>query len=197
MPVDDIFMQQEKAILEGLRHGDRDTFRDLVDAWQVKVINLSNAYLNDLQEAEDIAQDVFIEVLESIHRFRGDSSLATWIYRVTVNKSLNRRKKLKRQSIFRVHPQQLSSVEKISVQQIRAATDPESTLQQQEDQQALNRAMDKLPEQQRNAFILYHYEQMSYKEIAEVLKVSMAAVESLLFRAKSNLRKHLIYYITS
>lgn len=190
-------MQQEETILEGLRQGDRDTFRDLVDAWQVKVINLSNAYLNDLQEAEDIAQDVFIEVLESIHRFRGDSSLATWIYRITVNKSLNRRKKLKRQSIYRIHPQQLSSVEKISMHQIHAATDPESALQQQEDRQALSRAIDKLPEQQRNAFILYQYEQMSYKEIAEVLKVSMAAVESLLFRAKSNLRKHLLSYITS
>ncbi|HRZ42018.1 MAG TPA: RNA polymerase sigma factor [Bacteroidales bacterium] len=189
-------MQQEGTIIEGLRKGDRDTFRDLVNTWQVKVINLSNAYLNDLEEAEDIAQDVFLEVLESIHRFRGDSSLATWIYRITVNKSLNRRKKLRRQSLFRIRQQQLSSREIVSLEQKHTVPDPQSVMQQQEDRIALSRAIDRLPEQQRNAFILYQYEQMSYKEIADVLKVSLPAVESLLFRAKSNMRKYLISYIT-
>lgn len=186
---------QETSLLEKLKQRDHEAFRWLVESYQTRVINLANAYLHSIQEAEDIAQDVFIEVLDSINKFKGSSAISTWIYRITVNKSLNRRKKLMRMSFFGTG---IFSADNNESQIAPVAPDtasPDHGIHNEEDKKALHKAIDKLPAQQKTAFILNKYELLSYKEIAEVMNVSMSAVESLLFRAKTNLRKHLSSYI--
>lgn len=186
---------QEISLIEKLKQRDHQAFRWLVDSYQTRVINLANAYLHSLQEAEDIAQDVFIEVFNSIHKFRGSSTISTWIYRITVNKSLNRRKKLIRMSFFGTGILSADNNESQIAPVAPDTASPDHGIRNEEDKKALHKAIDKLPAQQKTAFILNKYELLSYKEIAEVMNVSMSAVESLLFRAKSNLRKHLSSYI--
>ncbi len=189
----------DAQLIEKLKLGDHRAFMELVDNYKQKVINLSYAYLHDLNEAEDIAQDVFIEVLESIGKFRGDSSVSTWLYRVTVNKSLNRLKRMRRKKLLfgfltneniesgpNQHPEPIAS----------ESSNPDFYLKINEDRNALHTAIDKLPANQKTAFLLSKYERLSYKEIASVMNTSLPSVESLLFRAKSNLRKHLMNYIT-
>lgn len=190
----DSLNMQDPEWINKLKAGDREAFRQLVEVFQVKVINLGNAYLHDTQEAEDIAQDVFLEVFDAIHKFRGDASLSTWIYRITVNKAINRRKKLKRKAMFSFGFQ--SPGEKRVPENHASITDQaDFPLLNEEDKQALHQAIDQLPGMQKDAFLLSKYEQLSYKEIADVLNTSLPSVESLLFRAKSNLRKSLSVYI--
>jgi RNA polymerase sigma-70 factor (family 1) len=189
-------MLSEEQILAGIRQSDRASFRNLVDIYQVKVLNICQAYLHNRDEAEDIAQDVFIEVFESIHKFRGDSRLGTWITRIAINKAINRSKKLKRQSLLQIRTTNLTGNDLKKFGQFGSDNDEQhQSMTQKEDQAALNHALDKLPDQQKNAFILQHYEELSYQEIAEVLGISLSAVESLLFRSRNNLRRHLEKYI--
>ncbi len=188
---------QETILVERLKQGDRDAFRWLVDHFQVKVINLSNGYLHDLHEAEDNAQEVFIEVLQSIGKFRGDSGLSTWIYRITVNKAINRRKRQQRMKLLHTLTG-FSGQEIINNRQTVTAPvsqNPDFAMQNKEDRQALHQAIDRLPRQQKTAFLLNKYDRLSYKEIAAVMGTTVPAVESLLFRAKNNLRGHLSSYV--
>ena len=82
-------MSKEEDIIRGLKEGDSRKFKELVDQYQVPVRNICAGIVKDRQEAEDLAQEVFVEVFKSIRNFRGESRLSTWIYRVAVNKSLN------------------------------------------------------------------------------------------------------------
>lgn len=187
---------QDPLFIELLKEGDKDAFRELVETYQIRVVNLAYGFLHDVQEAEDIAQDVFIEVYESIHKFRGDSAIQTWIYRITVNKSLNQKK---RKSIIRFLPLNKSSEYDGGIYPEKAEADsttsPEYPINQQEDRAALHRALDKLPAKQKTAFLLSKYEALTYKEIAGIMKTTVSSVESLLFRAKSNLQKYLATYM--
>jgi len=89
----------EKDLIDGLYSGDKESFRYLVKEYQNKVFSLAYSFVKIHQEAEDIAQEVFIEVFQSIKKFRKEASLSSWIYRITVNKSINRYKRIKRQSV--------------------------------------------------------------------------------------------------
>jgi RNA polymerase sigma-70 factor, ECF subfamily len=189
---------QDHELASKLKNGDRDAFRWLVEHYQVKVINLCNGYLHDIQEAEDVAQDVFLEIYHSIHRFRGDSALSTWIYRIAVNKALNRRKKLSGTgliNLFSSGNQQKNNP--LQAREFPAGDDrnPDYGLRNEEDRKALQSAIDRLPSPQKTAFVLSQYEQLSYKEISDIMQTSLSAVESLLFRARGNLRKHLSAYM--
>lgn len=188
-----LFDMNEKKIIEGLKNNDKELFKWLVETYRTKVINLCHAYLHSIEEAEDIAQDVFIEVYDSIHKFRGDAGLGTWIYRISVNKALNRSKRNQRLSFFsRLSKQTGNNNQYVPID--HKATDdsqPDHILTLQENKRLLFKAIDKLPEKQKIAFLLNKYEELSYKEIADVMNKSVSAVESLLFRAKNNLREYL------
>jgi len=87
----------EKDIIEDLKEGNSRTFKELVDHYQVPVFNTCLGIVHNRQDAEDVAQDVFIEIFRSVSGFRSDSKLSTWIYRIAVNKSINFVRKQKRQ----------------------------------------------------------------------------------------------------
>lgn len=191
-------MTTEKLLYEQLKQGNEQAFRLLVDQWYPNVLKLSMNYLHDTEEAEDIAQDVFVEIYESIGQFRGDSAISTWIYRITVNKALNRRKRIQRKNLLfprftgqRPNRENTSGPEPIDPHY----KSPQALLEQKDDRLALSEAINKLPAQQRTAFLLSKTENMSYKEIADIMETSIPSVESLLFRAKTNLRKYLNHYI--
>lgn len=191
-------MMEEQQLIEKLRSGDNEAFRWLVDHYQTKILNLCYGYLHHMQEAEDVAQDVFIEVLRSIGTFRGDAGISTWLYRIAVNKSLNRRKKMQRMNLFYSLTGKTDETKEHGIEnrfQAPATMNPDFNTLLEEDRRALQHAIDHLPKQQKTAFLLSKYENLSYSEIAEVMKTTLPAVESLLFRAKSNLRKLLERYM--
>lgn len=184
---------QEHELIQQIRRGDRDAFRLLVEAYEDKVYNTVYGFLHQVDDTLDVTQDVFVEVYRSIDRFRGDSSVSTWIYRIAVTRALNflkRRKKLK--GVVRVLDAENGSKQQPDIQIAEPSQNPEEKIQNRELGEQIERAMDALPERQRAAFVLHKLEDLSYKEIAEVLKTSVSSVESLIHRAKIGLQEHLI-----
>lgn len=180
----------EKDIIKGLMDGDSLTFKELVEKYQLPVINTCLGIVHNRHDAEDIAQDVFVEIFRSVSGFRSDSKLSTWIYRIAVNKSINFTRKRNRQKW-------LSSLEDFfdgkNEPEIHSSLSdlPSSEIENQQMNQHLHKAIDTLPENQRIAFTLNKYDELSYKDISEVMNLTVSSVESLIHRAKTNLQKKL------
>ena len=150
--------------------------------------------LQQVSDAEDVTQEVFVQVFESIHQFKGDSRLSTWLYRIAVTKSLDqlRRKKRKKrfafvQSIFGMNEEEIGITDP-------GFYHPGVSLENKERSVVFFRALEKLPENQRTAFVLHKIEGQSYVEVAEIMNSSLSSVESLMHRAKMNLKKILTEY---
>lgn len=161
------------------------------------MVNTCYGFLQNREDAEDLAQEVFIEVYKAIHSFREEAKFSTWLYRIVVNKSLNLLKKHKRKKWIG-NIQTIFGGEEQEPQIANGKTpDPHANLEQQERVRILHRAIDSLAENQKIAFMLGKYEDLGYKEIAEVMGTSVSTVESLLNRAKMNLQKKLRNYYES
>lgn len=143
------------------------------------------------EEAKDMAQEVFIHVHQNIHKFKGESLLSTWIHRIAINKCLEEIRKKGRQK-------RSAHLEDISDPAIQnKAQDffhPGIALEDKERAAILFQAIEKLPDQQQTAFTLSKVEHLSYEEIGKVMEKSLSSVESLIHRAKQNLRKLLEDY---
>lgn len=180
----------EQELLFGLRHGDESAFKELVILFQDKVFNTALGLLQHHTEAEDIAQEVFIQVFRSVEKFKGESLLSTWIYRITVTRSLDhlRSKKRKKRFVFLQH---LFGDNNMPVYEPEDFNHPGVLQENKEEAAILFKMIALLPEKQRTAFVLNKVEELSYREIAAILDTSESAVDSLLQRAKQNLRKKL------
>jgi RNA polymerase sigma-70 factor, ECF subfamily len=181
-------------IIQKLKSGDDETFRLVVEKYQKLVLNCSYKFLRNKESAEDLTQEVFLEIFESIHAFKGNSRLSTWIYRIAVTKSLNRLKHLKRKKRYAML---VSLFDRDEVEERFAAPEhmsPHHQLENRERAEILHRALETLPDNQRIAFTLSKYEEMSYEEISLIMNTSVPSVESLIHRAKTNLKKKLTRY---
>ncbi|RYY48355.1 MAG: RNA polymerase sigma factor [Chitinophagaceae bacterium] len=156
-----------------------------------------NAALNIVQndaDAEDITQEVFIEVYEGLEGFREEAQLNTWIYRITVNKALDFQRKKKRQK----HGGLLKRIFSVKEEEEPATFNhPGAQLDNKERAALLFQALKKLPENQQVAFTLHKLEGLAYREVAEIMEMSLNAVESLIARARMNLKKALTQYYES
>lgn len=184
----------EEEIIKNISNGDFGSFKILVNENQKKVLNTCFRFTNNHEDAEDLTQEVFIEVYRSISGFRGDSKLSTWIYRIAVTKSLDFLRKKKRKKRFGITKG--FSNEETMREELKAAdiSNPATQTENQDRIRILNEALEKLPENQRVAFTLSKYDEMSYQEISEILETTISAVESLIHRAKNNLKKRLYNY---
>jgi len=185
----------DQELLEGIEHGDPEAGRIFVDRYQVQVYNVCYGFLYNAHDAEDMTQEVFVEVIRNASKFRGDSKLSTWLFRIATNRSLNfirnnRKRKfwIEIDSFFGIS----GSADAVS----RAAEPVASVdyLEQEEQKTALYAAIAALPQNQRTAFTLNRIEDLPYAEIAEVMEISLSAVESLIHRARLNLRKKLQFF---
>jgi len=174
-----------------LTENDPQAFRILVEQYKDMVFRTSMGLLHDKEEAEDIAQEVFIEVFKSIGYFREESKLSTWLYRITINKSLNELKKVQRQKTWSRFEDLLKGKKEDKREFTIPDPDVENVGESQELGKILQQAIDELPENQRIAFVLAKYDELSYKEIAEIMNSTVSSIESLVHRAKSNLQKRL------
>ncbi len=187
------FQLEERQLVKLLIQKDESAFKQVVELYHGKVYNTVIGFLRSDELADDLAQEVFITVFESIDKFRGDSLLSTWIYRIAVTKSLEHLRKQKRKKrwgmFYSLFNEDLSPRFESSDYH-----HPGVALEDRELGELLFKAVDKLPELQRAAFTFQKIEGMSYEETASVLNTSTAAVESLLQRANMNLRKYLTSY---
>lgn len=174
----------DKELVCGIRQNDRKAIEELVNRHRDRVIKTAFYFLQDMEEAEDLSQEIFLEILRSAGRFRQEASLGTWIYRITVNRSLNHLKKINRKSMFR------------RMEKDHEQASEHLHLEEKERRRILNQAVQSLSENQRIAFVLSKYEELPYKQISEVMNISLSSVESLIFRAKENLQKKLVRYFS-
>lgn len=180
----------EAALVAQLQQGSEAAFRTLVARFQDRVYRTALSLLRSPEDAEDVAQEVFVEVYQTIGRFRGEAALSTWLYRLATSRALQhqRRQSAKKRFVF------FTSLLGFGTQQLPELADhahPQALLEGAQQLHQLQQQLGQLPPQQQIAFTLRHEQELSYEEIAAVLGTTVAAVESLLFRARHTLRRHL------
>ncbi|WP_258105559.1 RNA polymerase sigma factor [Marinoscillum sp. MHG1-6] len=163
-------------------------FKEIVLTYQDRVYNTCLGFLKNQEDAEDVAQEVFIQVFKSYDFFLGKSETGTWIYRIAVNKCLELLRKLKAGKRSGI----MMSLD--GHEQITSFFHPGVELENQENARALFQAIDELPENQKVAFTLSKIEGLTTEEISKVIDKSTSSVESLLHRAKEGLRNLLRNY---
>lgn len=183
---------EEKELIQKLTANNQEAFKYVIDTYGDRVHNTVLSIVQSNEDAEDLSQEVFIEVHNSISKFKGDSQLYTWIYRIAVTKSLELLRKRKTKKRFAFVTSIFSNEE--HELEISDFHHPGIEAENSERSKILFAAINKLAENQRIAFTLSQVENLSYKEISEVMNVSVSSVESLIFRAKSNLKKLLRTY---
>ncbi len=182
----------DRELIQRIASGEETAFRQLVELHSPSVLNVCYRVLRNREDAEEVAQEVFLQAFRRAGSFRGESKLSTWLYRVAVNLSLNLRRRRKWDRYFNLLTPSERGVEE-AASQIEASTDarPDFEFETRERSRLLQEALDRLPEKQRLAIILHKSEGLSHKEISEILEVSVSSVESLIHRAKNNLQKRL------
>ncbi len=185
--------RQEHQLIVLLKQGNERAFRQLISDHERRVYNVVLSFVRNPEVAEDLAQECFIEVFESIAGFNVESRLSTWLHRIAVHKALDHLRAGRRKKRFAI----LTSLFGESGELIVDPADPVhpgTQLEDRERSQVLFAAIDALPESQRVAYTLVRIDDLSVKECAETMKLSPKAVESLLSRAKSSLRRSLESY---
>ena len=172
--------------------GDATAFEQLIERLQALVAGTVARMLGSNSDVEDIAQQVFIRVWKSAGRYVARAKFTTWLLKITRNLVFNEMRRAKRHPHLPVQIE--PEADEIPLKDEATAT-PDATLLQAELQAAIEKAITLLPETQRMAIVLRRYEELSYEEIADVLDLSVPAVKSLLFRARTELRARLKDYL--
>ncbi len=179
------------ALLDATRQGNETAFHRFYDATKSRVFNTALSYVRNREDAEEITQDVFLTVFRSGDAFRGDASVTTWLYRITVNAALDFLKHKKRQKRFAFLTTLFDTHTGAVLHEPVDPMHPGVVLENQEQAAILFRAIDTLPDKQKTAYILTRIEGLPQSEVAAVMASSVGAVESLLQRANENLKKQL------
>lgn len=183
---------RERLLIRRLRERDEKAFREVVDEYGDRVFNLTYRMLGNREEAEDLAQEVFIAVFKHIDSFRGDSKFSTWLYRITANHCKNRIKYLSRR-----HDRNRSEYDETYAQHgvesgLTAPTQapqPDTHLEGRQLERLMQECLAELDEDHRIVIVLRDIEELSYEEICEVTNVPDGTVKSRLHRARAALRK--------
>lgn len=172
-------------LLKLLRAGDKSAFNDLVALYGKQVLNTCYRFLLNKEDAEDISQEVFVEVFQSIKTFRNDSNLSTWIYRIAVSKSLDEIKKRNRKKRI-ISLGKMLHLDDVAGW-IAGGTMADKHIQEKEKMDEIMQALNILPDNQRVAFTLSKIDGYTNSEIADMMNTSIEAVESLVSRAKKKI----------
>lgn len=191
----DFISDEDVRLMLKFKEGDRSAFETLLDKYHAPIINFSYRFLGNKTESEDLAQEVFLRIYRSASNYTPQAKFSTWIYRIAKNLVLNelRRKKTQKTSSL----EEMISTEE-GERQRQFSDDKPSALQKLEKQDladAVRKALDSLPPNQRTAVVLSKYEGLSYEDIAKIIGCSVSAVKSLLNRAKVTLKEKLSSYV--
>lgn len=173
-------LEQEQQIVQQILSGDREKYSIIVKEHQETVANLCYKLVGNKLDVEEVTQQVFIELYSALPRFRHASRLSTFIYRITVNVVSKMLKYQRRMTSYEAETERGDG---------DAQKSREEQMIQEEQSRRLHEAIGQLKHEQRTALVLYSFKDFSYNDIAEVMQISLAKVESLIFRAKKNLQK--------
>lgn len=185
-------MISEEQIIDRVLNGETDLFGVLVERYHERIFVLSRGYVHHVQDAEDITQETFLKAFMSLSSFKGKSEFSTWLYRIGVNTAYSF---LKKRNIKKIFSFEFIKEDIIERMHSNLNDTPHRKLTSKETQEIIYKEIDKLPKRQKEAFILNRIDEMSQKEIAEVMSLSVSAVDSLIQRAKRNLKEKLILLI--
>jgi RNA polymerase sigma-70 factor (ECF subfamily) len=178
-------------LMARIANGDNDAFGILVNRHQTSVLNLIYRFIGDRTRAKDLAQEVFLRVWQAAKSYEPTAKFTTWIYQITANLCFNELKSSRRKKwlqFLRIGEDQENTIEEMLVD---PSPSPEDLLLSREQSRRILDALHSLPDNQRLSLILKRYDDLSYNEIARILDCSVSAVESLIVRAKRNLREKL------
>ena len=184
----------EQQLITQIRKGDQFAFRQLVEANKHKVYYLALDLTGNHHDAEDLAQDVFVQAFRMLESYRGEGKFSSWLYRITVNLNLNKKRKkalsaMKLQEDFTTEKSDGASFAGGSIQE-----NPERTTDGSLAQEHINKALQSLSDRERSVFVLRHYQDMALKDIATTLNIAEGTVKGLLFRAIRKLQTKLAFY---
>jgi RNA polymerase sigma-70 factor (ECF subfamily) len=207
-PVTDEGPDPDTALMLSVRAGDERAFATLVRRWQNRIVSLAYRYLRSAADAEDLAQEVFLRVYRAKETYEPKSRFSTWIFRITVNASLNQlRARRTRKAITGTTGAGggiggIGGINRAGLDDDNvgdapddSAPDPAEETERDELAKVLRRIVDGLPERQRTAILLNKYEGLSYEECAEAMDLSLMALKSLLTRARVAIREKIEPYL--
>jgi len=178
----------DEELIKQILQGDKNKYTILVEKYQQMIFRTCMGFLHDKDDADDLTQEIFIQAYLSLANFKNKSAFSTWIYRIAVNASLNKIRKSLRNIILQRLDTFTSAGKNYELSVPFTITDnPENILISQEHTKMIMKVLNTLPENQHTAIVLSKYDDMSQKEISEIMNISESAVESLLHRAKKNL----------
>ena len=183
---------EDHRLISGLQAGEAVAYEQLIERFQTPVYNLAYRLLNDQADASDVVQEVFLKIFRNVGNFRGDSSLRTWVYRIAVNESHNRRRWLFRHR--RGETGMLDNFDDADGREkplMDAGETPFDFTVNREAQILLEEALADINPVFRAALVLREVEDMSYEEIADILEVSIGTVKSRIVRGREALRRNL------
>jgi RNA polymerase sigma-70 factor (ECF subfamily) len=183
---------EDIRLMRLIGQGDTAAFEDLVQRHQMLVLGTVSRMLGGNSEVEDIAQQVFLRVWKSAGRYVARAKFTTWLLKITRNLVFNELRRAKRRALVPMQSDPEGDELPLADEAVSA---PDAAALEKELQGAIDKAIEALPEVQRMAVILRRYEELSYEEIGEVLDLSVPAVKSVLFRARSELRQRLTQYL--
>jgi RNA polymerase sigma-70 factor (ECF subfamily) len=183
---------EDEELIRRISGGDLSAFEELVARYKALIYNTCYRLLRDYHGAEDATQNVFLQVYKSAEFFRGESRVSTWMYRIAVNRSLNIIRKNKRFRLIKSLGSPWTGKPREDLPVAAPEQEPDRIFEDKESKLLLRDAIDSLPEKQRVAFILHKHENLTSKEIADILGVSINSVEVRIHRAKLTLQKRLV-----
>lgn len=186
----------EERLVERLKRRDEAAFNELITMYQGRIFRLVLRMLDDREEAEDLAQEVFVTVFKSIDGFRGDSKLSTWLYRVATNHCKNRLKYLQRRARGKKKEfdeiAEASALESATMDTTSHIARPDHLVEAYEKERILKTAIGELEEEHRTLIVLRDIENLTYEEIQDITGLAEGTVKSRLHRARHALREKVI-----
>lgn len=180
--------EDERRLVSLSQRGDIEAFDTLVRAFERPVYNLAYRMTGNYDDANDVASEAFIRVFSAIPRFRGESAFATWLYRIVTNVFLDERKRRRAHPMVSLDDDYEVEGSNLQRQIEDSAPGPNALAEEQERRRALDRAIQSLPDFQREMITMYHVLNMSYEEIGDITGAPIGTVKSRLNRARLALR---------
>ncbi|MCA3220507.1 MAG: RNA polymerase sigma factor RpoE [Burkholderiales bacterium] len=181
----------DQALVERVQRGEKRAFELLVAKYQRKIFRLLSRLIRDPAEVEDVAQEAFVKAYRALPNFRGESAFYTWLYRIAINTAKNHLVAQGRRAPTTTETDVEDAENFDEADQLRDVNTPESMLQSRQVGEAVNRAIEKLPEDLRTAIVLRELEGLSYEEIAESMNCPIGTVRSRIFRAREAIASEL------
>jgi len=186
-------LKEEQVLVQRIQQGEKLAFRELVERYQKKIYYLAYDLTGYHHDAEDLSQEVFIKAFRSMNNFRGDAKLSSWLYRITVNTAISQKRK-KSVSNMQLQENFEETVNESEQNNKAFSKNPEKLTEAALMRIHLEKAIQKLTPREKSIFVLRHYNDLPQKEIAEILKINLGTVKSMLFRAIKKLQKELAFY---